>query len=315
MAKYRDALPQLDGELFITDGGVELVLIFQEGVELPYGEAFVLFKEEAGREMLRRYFRPYGAIARAHGAGLLLETVTWRANPSWGERVGYSIAELEAFNRQAVALNRELREEMEPDVKVVISGCIGPRGDGYIVGETMTAAEAADYHDMQARVFGASDADMIGAITMTYAEEATGIALAARKHGLPVAISFTVETDGRLPSGQALGDAIAQVDDATGGYPAYYMINCAHPTHFADALATDAWWLERIGGIRPNASRMSHAELDQAQELDEGDPEELGRLCAELYARLPNLNVMGGCCGTDHRHIGEICKACAAAAR
>lgn len=310
MATYRNALPQCADELFITDGGVELVMIFHEGIDLPVGEAFIMLEHEDGRETLRNYFRKYGAIARQYGVGLLLETVTWRANPAWGKQLGYDVAALETLNRQAVELNKEIREAFEPDVKVVISGCIGPRGDGYIVGETMAPDEAEQYHDMQARVFSTTDADMIAAITMTYTEEAIGISRAARNHHMPVAISFTVETDGRLPSGQRLQDAIEQVDAATDAYPVYYMVNCAHPTHFDSSLPEGEAWLERIGGIRPNASRMSHADLDAAEELDEGDPWELGKLCKLLHNRLPKLNVLGGCCGTDHRHIEEICKAC-----
>ena len=146
---------------------------------------------------------------------------------------------------------------------------------------------------------------------MNYAEEASGIARAAREAGMPVALSFTVETDGRLPTGQPLNEAIAQVDSETGAYPAYYMINCAHPTHFDTVLAPESEWINRIGGLRANASRMSHAELDEAEELDAGDPVELGQEYADLKRHLPNLTVLGGCCGTDHRHIEQIGLACA----
>jgi S-methylmethionine-dependent homocysteine/selenocysteine methylase len=128
---------------------------------------------------------------------------------------------------------------------------------------------------------------------------------------MPVAISFTVETDGRLATGQPLRAAIEQVDDMTAGYPVYYMLNCAHPSHFDAALAEGGAWVARIRGLRANASRLSHAELDALPAPDPGDPEELGRAYACLKRRLPQLNVFGGCCGTDQRHLEHIAAACA----
>ena len=120
--------------------------------------------------------------------------------------------------------------------------------------------------------------------------------LAAREAGMPVVILFTVEMDGRLPSGEPLGEAIEAVDSATDGYAAYYGINCAHPTHFDESLLAEipAKWLERLRALRCNASAKSHAELDEATELDDGNPEELGEQCRRLRDRLPWLNVLGG---------------------
>ncbi len=307
---YRDHLPQLDGGLFLTDGGIETTLIFHEGLDLPAFAAFDLLKDDQGTEALRRYYEPYTALAREHGVGFVLESPTWRASPRWAGELGYSEQELEALNRKAIALMEEIRDGYESNrAPVVISGCVGPHDDGYSPATKLTAAAAQDYHATQIATFGDTAADMVTAITMTYAEEATGVALCATQHGLPAAISFTVETDGRLPSGQALGEAIRQVDDETGGAPAYYMINCAHPTHFADVIGGHEPWHDRIRGLRANASTKSHAELDEATELDEGDPADLGRRYAELRAKLPQLNVLGGCCGTDHRHVGEACQA------
>ncbi|HEX6117526.1 MAG TPA: homocysteine S-methyltransferase family protein [Solirubrobacterales bacterium] len=305
--RFRDDLPQLSGGLFITDGGIETTLIFHRGLDLPEFAAFDLLKHAQGTEELRRYYRPYLELARERGAGFVLESPTWRANPGWAEKIGYSEGELDEANRRAIALMQELRlaEDEAGAGPIVISGCVGPHGDGYDP-ETLLAAEAAQrYHSAQIETFADTAADMVTAITMTYAEEATGVALAARAAGLPVAISFTVETDGRLPDSSSLGDAIAQVDEATGSYPAYYMINCAHPTHFEPAIEAGEW-RERIRGVRANASTKSHAELDEATELDEGDPADLGDRHAALRDRLPELNVLGGCCGTDHRHVAEI---------
>ena len=302
-------LPQLAGERpFITDGGLETTLIFHEGLELPDFASFDLLKDAAGVEALRRYYAPYVAIARERGTGIVLDTATWRASRDWAERLGYSPAELAEANRGAVELIREIADAA-PDVPAVLNGVVGPRGDGYVVGDTMTADEATEYHAEQIGTFVGAGVDMVSAITMTYVDEAIGIARAAEDAGVPSVISFTVETDGRLPSGQPLREAIEQVDEATDAAPAYFMINCAHPTHFAAVLEEGGPWLERIGGLRANASAMSHAELDEAEELDEGDPVDLGAQYAAVQARLSGVCVLGGCCGTDHRHVGEINRA------
>ena len=312
MARYRSALPQLDGGFFLTDGGIETTLIFHEGLELPDFAAFHLLKTDEGAEALRRYFRTYAAIAERFGAGLILESATWRASADWGAKLGYGREDLAEANREAIRLLEEIRDGYERSGrKAVISGAIGPRGDGYNPSRIMSEAEAEDYHAEEIETFARTAADMVCAITMNYAEEAVGIARAARRAGLPVALSFTVETDGNLPTGQTLEDAIAQVESASARYPSYYAINCAHPDHFAPALAKGGACVERIRGLRANASRMSHAELNESPTLDAGDPAELGRQYAELKRRLPRLNVMGGCCGTDHRHVEQIAAACA----
>lgn len=312
MAKYRNALPQMNGDFFMTDGGLETTVIFLEGQELPYFAAFHLFKTPGGDAVLRKYFRTYAELARSFDTGLVLETATWRASLDWGEKLGYTEDGLAEANRMAVRLIEEIRSEVEtPRTRIVISGCVGPRGDGYVPENVMSDGEAEDYHRVQVETFADTAADLVTAITMNYAEEAVGLARAAKRANIPVVISFTVETDGQLPTGQSLGDAIQQVDDATSGYPAYFMINCAHPTHFDQVGRGDEPWVARIRGLRANASRMSHAELDEAPELDAGDPSELGQEYAHLRKQqLKHLNVMGGCCGTDHRHVEQIASAC-----
>ena len=314
---YRRGLPQLAGDrLFVTDGGLETVLIFHRGIELPEFAAFDLLKDEAGAAAIRAYYQPYIEIAREHGAGFILEAPTWRASRDWARRLGYSTDSLAAANRRAIALMEELRAEYEGLVSpIVISGCIGPRGDAYAPAELMSAREAEEYHGEQLETLAATAADMATALTLTYAEEAVGIAGAAAAVALPVAISFTVETDGRLPSGQPLGDAIERVDAEAGSAPVYYMVNCAHPAHFTEVLADGDGWLERLLGVRANASMRSHEELDEAEDLDDGDPVDLGARHRELARRLPHLRVVGGCCGTDHRHVAEICPRCAARGR
>ena len=310
MARYRNDLPQLADRPFLTDGGLETVLVFHEGRDLPAFAAFGLLDDEDGRRSLRRYYAPYLETARAHRAGFILESPTWRASSAWGPATGRSAAQIDEANRAAIALCDGIRKDAAtPDAPVVISGCIGPRGDGYAPGDLTGPEEAQQYHARQIEVFEATAADMVTAITMTNAPEAVGIARAAREVALPVVISFTVETDGTLPTGQGLGDAIEEVDAATDAAPAYYMINCAHPTHFRETLAAGGDWRRRIRGVRPNASRCSHAELDEAPELDEGNPTELGAQVRELRGFLPGLNVFGGCCGTDHRHVAAIAEA------
>jgi S-methylmethionine-dependent homocysteine/selenocysteine methylase len=311
IAKYRARLPQLSDQIFLTDGGMETTLIFHEKIDLPLFASFDLLKDAQGTEQVRRYYARYAKLAKDAGLGFVLESPTWRANFDWAEKLGYDRTRLADINRKAIDVMLELRAEFEtPRSPMVISGNIGPRGDGYQPGKLMTAKEAEAYHGEQIDVFADSAADMVSAFTMNYANEAIGVARAAKAAGMPVVISLTVETDGRLPTGQTLKDAIEQIDAETGRAPAYYMINCAHPTHFEDALANGEGWLKRVRGIRANASTRSHAELDQATDLDAGDPIALGRQYADLRRKLKHVNVLGGCCGTDFRHVEQICFAC-----
>jgi homocysteine S-methyltransferase len=308
----RHSLPQLD-RLFLTDGGVETDLIFNRGIDLPFFASVMLLRTADGEKALDDYIRPYLELARRLGTGFEFVTASWRASPDWAAKFRLSQDELDHLNRKSVERARALQAEYG-DVPSVISGCIGPRGDGYDPGNVMTVAEAQDYHRHQISTLASAGADLIAALTMTNVPEAVGIAEAAKAIDVPVAISFTVETDGRLPTGDSLRHAIEAVDEATGSYPAYYMINCAHPTHFISALATGEDWTKRIGGMRANASRCSHAELDAMTELDSGDPDELGRMYRTICDDLPGVRVIGGCCGTDLRHVTAIGEACVAKA-
>ena len=306
----RAPLLQLD-RLFLTDAGLETDIIFNRGIDLPLFASIALLDSEEGRRVLDDYFRGFLDLARRKGTGLILESATWRASPDWAAPLGYSGQKLDDLNRAAIVMLIALRDEYRGDsMPIVVSGCIGPRGDGYDPGRIMTVDEATDYHAHQAGILAEAGADMLTAITMTNVPEATGVARAAQNLGIPVAIAFTVETDGRLPTGDTLGAAIEAVDAATGDTPAYYMINCAHPTHFSATLDEGAAWMKRIGGIRANASRCSHAELDAMTELDAGDPADLAQRYADLRRRFPQVNVLGGCCGTDLRHITAIADAC-----
>lgn len=308
--KYRNRLPQMGDTRLLTDGGIETTLIFHDGLELPHFAAFTLLGSVQGRDALRRYYERHARIARDQGTGFVLDSATWRASQDWGDKLGYDAAAMAVANRAAVAMLFDLRADFEVDQPFVISGNVGPRGDGYTPEALLSPAEAEAYHSAQIATLDAAGVDMISAITMTHTGEAAGIARACAKRGLPLALSFTVETDGRLPSGQSLVEAIRSVDADPSGGPTYYMVNCAHPDHFRAVIDPGAEWAGRICGLRANASRQSHAELDAAEELDEGDPLELGQDYAGLLTLLPNLRVFGGCCGTDHRHIRAIGEAC-----
>ena len=290
---------------------METALIFHQGIDLPCFAAFPLVETEEGRDALRRYYQPFLDLARDRGLPFLLDAPTWRANPDWGAELGYDAAALAAVNRRAVAFVDEVRRAARPaeGPAVLVEALVGPRGEGYAPGAMMSADEAEAYHSVQLRALADTAVDQVAAMTITDALEAVGIVRAARSVGLPITIGFTLETDGRLPSGQALGEAVEQVDRNTDGAASPFMINCVHPAHFADALAAGGDWRARIGGLRANASMLSHAELDAAEELDDGDPADLAARYVAARELLPNLTLIGGCCGTDIRHVTAICEA------
>lgn len=296
-------------KLYLTDGGLETSLIYHQGIALNHFAAFELVNTGKGRKALEDYYRPYLELAERYQTGYILETPTWRANPDWGYKLGYSLDELTAINKNSVKLMRGFAESFGTSIpQLCISGNIGPRGDGYVAGDRMTIAEAENYHEHQIKSFALADVDVVSAITITYVNEAVGLVRAAAKFKLPIVISFTVETDGRLPDGETLKDAIEKTDEWTDGYVSHFMINCAHPNHFADKLDASEAWKERIKGIRANASNKSHEELDASDELDAGDKYALAIDYELLSRKLPNLMVYGGCCGTDHSHMEEICQ-------
>jgi len=253
-------LTRLSDRLWVTDGGLETTLIFHEGLELPEFASFTLLDDTSGRAALRRYYEPYAAVAKRNGVPCLLDTATWRASSDWGAKLGYAPRQLATLNRDAVALLLDVRAAWETlDQPVLINGAIGPRLDGYIfeADSAMNPSSAAAFHGPQVAALASAGADVVTAWTMTHAGEAAGIALAARDSGLPCIISFTVETDGRLPDGSTLADAITVTDAATGMLPELYMVNCAHITHIDPILRTGETWLKRLGGVRVNPSTLS----------------------------------------------------------
>jgi homocysteine S-methyltransferase len=297
------------GSAVVTDGGLETWLVFLRGQDLPAFAAYPLAGTPEGRAVLTEYYEHYAAIAAQYDASVVLEAPTWRANPEWAATLGHDLETLAGLIRDGVGVVQDVRSRWSGSGSFLVGGTVGPRGDGYVLGATMTADEAEDYHTFQVQQMAAAGADVVTALTMGYVEEAVGITRAARAVGLPAIVSFTLEIDGRLPSGATLGDAIAATDAATDGYATHYMINCAHPTHFEHVLDGSADWVSRIGGVRANASTLSHAELDEMEELDDGDPTDLAARYMQLRTALPALQVVGGCCGTDERHVAAIAAA------
>ncbi|ODR99281.1 hypothetical protein AUC68_04605 [Methyloceanibacter methanicus] len=305
---YVEALLKTD-RLFLTDGGFETWLFFQQGFEAPQFAAIVLMDDDDARQAMRSYFDRFLKMALNAQTGFVLDTNTWRGCTRWGPALDKSADQMLRLTADAVAFAKDIRANWQSRVSpIVLNGVVGPAGDGYAPDEVPEAGLAYRLHRPQIDCLARAGVDMISAITMTNINEATGIAQAAIAVGRPIVVSFTVETNGCLPTGESLEEAVGRVDAATGTAPIYYMVNCAHPDHFRDALCAGGDWIGRIGGVRANASRLSHAELDVAESLDDGDPEEFGSLHADLVGLLPNLRVVGGCCGTDHRHVGCVSK-------
>jgi S-methylmethionine-dependent homocysteine/selenocysteine methylase len=311
MATYRNVLPQMSGERLLSDSGIETDLIFHHGYDLPLFASFPLVDDPRGTDALHDYYWEHAMVAKDAHVGFVLESPTWRASLGWASQLGYNEASLDRVNRRAISMMAELRDELgELEGPVVISGAVGPRDDAYRPEERMSPEEAQRYHMAQIRTLSTTEADLITAFTITYSAEAVGISRAAAACEMPVAISFTLETDGRLPDGTTLAQAINAVDQATEHTPIYFGINCAHPTHFSSTLDPGEAWTERVGIIRANASRMSHAELDDSEVLDDGDPDEFAHDYALILERFPRITVLGGCCGTDVRHIRAVAHAC-----
>ncbi len=307
MSLYRDSFPPGNSDLFLAYVGMETDLIFNQGVDLPGFASYPLLKTTEGRDLLKGYLKDLITLGKENDAGVILESPTWVANRDRGAAIGYEFSEIKQLNQDAIALMATVRAESD-HAPTVISANIGPRDDAYAPGEQMNADEAERYHSEQVSVLADTEVDVISGYTVAYPSEAIGMVRAARRFALPVVISFTVETDGRLPTGGSLEHAITEVDAATDGYAAYFMINCAHPEHFSEALE-DAPWMQRVRGVIANASRCSHAELDEAEELDDGNPAELGAQLSDIRLRFPHIQVLGGCCGTDMRHMKQIVRA------
>jgi homocysteine S-methyltransferase len=308
MTKYRNALPQLGGDMYFNDAGLETDLIFNKGIEIREFAAHTLLPDATGREALTQYFQGFLNLANEVNAGFILDSPTWKAHMHWAKDLQAAEEELKQANLDSIAFIAGLRSDFTGNQQpIVLNGLVGPRGDAYAPDVRLAVTEARDYHRQQLSWLAETDVDMVTALTFTQADEASGFVQAANELGLPCVVSFTVETDGNLPTGQSLHSAIEQVDENTDSYAAYFMVNCAHPEHFSNLLG-DEPWARRIKGIRCNASRLSHAELDECEVLDDGDPDELASQYLEILGKMPWLNVFGGCCGSDLRHVSKIAK-------
>lgn len=303
-AKYRNDLPWDRFNLFLCHVGMETDLIFNKNVDLPGFALFPLLETELGRKTLESGYRGLLEIALRSDLGLQLDSPTWIANKDRAKELGYSPSDLIEINRESIAFLDSIRQN-HGDCPTVLSANIGPRSDAYAPDDRMTVDEAEFYHSEQVAALVDTAADVVTAMTLAYSEEATGIVKAARRHHMPVVVSFTVEVDGRLPTGEALSDAIARVDEETDQYADHFLINCAHPDHFYQVIG-DVAKNGRLRGIVANASRCSHAELDEAEVLDDGNPKELADQLIEMQRSNPAIFMLGGCCGTDLRHISEI---------
>jgi S-methylmethionine-dependent homocysteine/selenocysteine methylase len=309
MSRYRKALPQLTGDLFLTDGGIETDLIFNHGIEIREFAAHTLLPDPVGREAMARYFNGYLQLAKACDAGFILDSQTWKAHMHWADDLGATEPELKAANRDSIEFIAGIRDAFSDNTgPIVLNGIVGPTSDAYAPEHPVSANEAEQYHARQLGWLAETEVDMVAGVTFPNADEAIGLVRAARSFDLPVAISFTVETNGCLPTGLPLGEAIRKVDNETAGGAAYFQVNCAHPDHFFHVF-DGADWTRRIRGLRCNASRLSHAELDCCEVLDYGNPEELGRQYQDILLTMPWLNIFGGCCGSDLRHVTRIASA------
>ncbi|KAA3605513.1 MAG: homocysteine S-methyltransferase [Planctomycetota bacterium] len=308
MSLYRNQLPQFSQELFLADAGIETDLIFNHGIAIREFAAHTLLETDSGRKAVASYFRGFLALAQQLGTGFILDSQTWKAHLHWAKDLACSEAELRQANHDSIAFIANLRQEFSSRSKaIVLNGLIGPRGDAYAPEHQAAIEEAEAYHGRQLEWLAETEVDMVTATTFTQSEEAAGVIRAGKRVGLPVVVSFTVETDGRLPGGQPLAEAIEQVDQETDQGAAYFMVNCAHPDHFQHVLQEEAW-AQRIRGLRCNASRKSHAELDQSESLDDGNPVEFAEQYVALRSRMPWLNVFGGCCGSDLRHVSQVAR-------
>lgn len=304
MTKKTTVLPHLNDRIFACYTGMETDLIFNQSVSLPGFASYPLLETPKGRALLREYYLQLISLAKNHDIGITLESISWVANRDRGAEIGYMPDALRDLNIAGIDLIADIRDEF-PQLPIVLSAQMGPRGDGYALDTQMSPDEAEQYHSEQMETLAGTKADIISAFTIGYANEAIGIVRAAERFNMPVAIAFTVETDGKLPSGVSLKNAIETVDKATDSAAAYFLINCAHPEHLENAFV-EGPWISRLRGIVVNASRCSHEELDNSETLDDGDPIELGAQVAAICARFPHFSIVGGCCGTDMRHMKQI---------
>ncbi len=308
MNALKDTFPRVNGDLFLTDAGIETDIMYKKGYELPNFSLFHLLNEAKATADITSYIEDLINVALRNKVGIVLCGIHYRASRDWGELLGYSRTSLADINHKGVELLKSLKKKHETaDSPMPVSACIGPRGDAYELNRTMSVEEAEDYHSEQIATLRDAGVDLVSALTFNNTDEVIGLARAAKSIGVPCVASFSLDESGRLKTGHSLKQAIETTDDATDGSVAYYMINCTHPVDFEPALETGDWAL-RLNGMRPNASTLAKGTLCQLGHLEEGDPVELGQQMGDVARRFPHISVWGGCCGTDHNHMEEICR-------
>lgn len=299
---------QQNGRFYLSEGGTETELMYKYGFELPQFALYPLLNNHDATSTMRGMFRSYLDVVARNEMNALMGGLDYRASPDWGKLLGYSPAGLAEANHQSIDFLRELAAEYVSDInEILIQGLIGPRGDAYERNTKITVNEAEDYHSVQLNTLKDANVDLALAITFNNVPESIGVARAAVKLGVPLAISLTLDTHSRLNSGPSLEEAITRIDAETGQSPEFYLINCSHPLEYEPAI-TPGNWINRIRGVRPNASKMDKISLCKIGHLEDGDPEELGNLCGGLARRYPHMDIWGGCCGTWDTHIHEIAK-------
>lgn len=300
--------PQRDGVLYLTEGGQETEVMYKFGHELPEFAMYPLLDNPAAVADLKgMYERVLDAAAR-HGCVAMLSGLDYRASPDWGDKLGYSRDGLAEALHRSIDFLRDVARPYRGQAEILIGGMVGPRGDAYALNRTITAEEAEEYHAFQIDTLNATGVDFISAVTFNNVPEAVGLSRAAAKGAAPLGISFTLDSNHRLQSGPSLKDAIEAVDAEAGeARPAFFGVNCSHPTEFEPALEPGDWIL-RVRSLRPNASAKDKGELCQLGHLDDGNPVLLGLQMAALARRYPHIDMWGGCCGTWDVHLDEIAR-------
>lgn len=308
MDKHTSLPPQKEGRFYLTEGGTETELMYRHGFELPHFAMFPLLDNPNALSRMKDMFRSYLDVAAKHQFCALMGGLDYRASPDWGELLGYSPASLADANLQSIEFLREVASEYSSQIpEILFVGLVGPRGDAYERNETITENEAEDYHAVQLETLKKANVDSALAITFNNIPESVGVARAAARIGVPLAVSLTLDSNSKLHSGPSLAEAITTIDRETDQSPEYFLINCSHPVEYEPAIEPGDW-INRIRGVRPNASKMEKIALCQIGRLEEGDPEELGMQCGDLARRYPHMDIWGGCCGTWSNHLDEIAR-------
>jgi S-methylmethionine-dependent homocysteine/selenocysteine methylase len=304
---------QRDGVLYLTEGGQETEVMYKFGHDLPEFAMYPLLDRPAAMADLRGMYARYLDAAAEHGFAAMMSGLDYRASPDWGEKLGYSREALADALLQSMAFLREVAKPYVGQIsEILYGGMLGPRGDAYSLNRTITADEAEAYHSFQLETLKRDGVDFATAVTFNNIPEAIGVARAAARIGLPLTVSFTLDSDHRLKSGPSLKETVETIDAETGeAMPDFYGINCSHPLEFEPALEPGAW-IGRLRSLRPNASPKDKQDLCTLGHLEDGDPEELGEQMGALAKRYPHMDIWGGCCGTWDSHLKEIARNVAA---